>query len=100
MPRAGRGDPRESLAPASPKRVPPFRGSVGEVRDRFALVGKSILVILGGILVSAAAVDLIVAGWSLRAAGTLGVGLLFAGVPLGLAFRDAVRAGRGPPDGS
>jgi hypothetical protein len=63
-------------------------------RDNLTLVGKSLAFVLGGIMVVSSVVELGVGGWSLRAAGFLGAGLLLCGVPLLLAFRDAVRAAR------
>lgn len=68
-----------------------------ETREGLALVGKSLLVIVGGILASAAAVDLVVAGAHPGNVLYLAAGLVLAGVPLALAFRDAVRAGRAEP---
>lgn len=67
-----------------------------ETKDALALAGKSVLVVLGGVLVSAAAVDLAVDGWSGQAGAYLAVGLLLAGAPLALAFRSSLRAGRAP----
>lgn len=63
-------------------------------RDNLALVGKSLVFVLGGVMVVSSIVELGVAGWSLRAAGFLGAGLLLCGVPLVIAFRDAARAAR------
>lgn len=63
-------------------------------RDNLLLVGKSLLFVLGGVMVVSAVVELGVAGWSLRAGGFLVVGLALCGTPLALAFRDAVRAAR------
>ena len=67
------------------------------VKDGLFLAGKTVLVLLGGILVSAATVDLAVEGFGVQAAIYLLAGLLLAGVPLGLAFRDAARHARPPP---
>ena len=63
-------------------------------RDSLALVGKSVVFVLGGVMVVSALVEVAVAGWSLRAGGFLIVGLALCGAPLALAFRDAVRAAR------
>jgi hypothetical protein len=63
-------------------------------RDNLALVGKSLVFVLGGVMVVSSVVELGVGGWSLRAGGFLVGGLLLCGVPLLLAFRDAVRATR------
>lgn len=65
-----------------------------ETKETLALWGKSLLMILGGILVSAATVDLVVTGFTPRGLAYLVAGLALAGLPLGLAFRDAVRHGR------
>ena len=62
-----------------------------EARDWLFLIGKSILVILGGILGVAALVDLAVSGPNQRAFLVLAVGTLLGVPPLALAFRDAVR---------
>lgn len=65
-----------------------------ETKENLALAGKSVLLILGGIVASAAAVDLVVEGLRARTLAYLVVGLALAGVPLALAFRDAARAAR------
>lgn len=57
----------------------------------WGLVGKSILLVLGGILAIAALVELSVGGWSVKAAIYLVVGLALVGYPLGTSFRDAIR---------
>lgn len=57
----------------------------------WGLVGKSILLVIGGILAVAALVELSVGGWSVKAAAYLVVGLVLVGYPLGTAFRDAIR---------
>lgn len=65
-------------------------------KENLALAAKSVLLILGGIIASAAAVDLVVAGVRATTVGYLFAGLALAGLPLAFAFRDAVRgAGRG-----
>jgi hypothetical protein len=63
-------------------------------RDNLVLVGKSLVFVLGGVMVVSALVELGVAGWSLRAGAFLAAGLALCGTPLALAFRDAVRAAR------
>lgn len=63
-------------------------------KDWLLLMGKSMLFVLGGVLVVAGLVDLVVAGPNLRAGSVLAVGLLLSVPPLALAFRDAVRAAR------
>lgn len=63
-------------------------------RDNLALVGKSVVFVLGGVMVVSAAVELAVAGWSPAAGSFLVAGLVLCGAPLALAFRDAVRAAR------
>lgn len=65
-----------------------------DVRDWILLMGKSILMVVGGILVLAGLVDLIVERGSLRGAVALLVGLLLAVPPLAFAFRDAAREAR------
>jgi len=62
-----------------------------ETRETLALAGKTILFSLGGLLVVAALVDLVVGGLSWTAAGVLATGLVLAGLPLGFALRDALR---------
>lgn len=62
-----------------------------DAKDWLFLMGKSILLILGGILFVAGLLDLVVDGYSHLAAGVLAVGLALAVPPLGLAFRDALR---------
>lgn len=62
-----------------------------EVRDWLFLMGKSLLLIVGGILTVAALVDLSVIGWNTRAVLVLLAGLALALPPLALAFRDAVK---------
>lgn len=57
-------------------------------------MGKSVLVVLGGVLVTAALVDLVVDGWSVRGGLVLVMGLLLGVPPIALAFREAVRAAR------
>lgn len=69
-----------------------------EIRDYLVLMAKSVLVILGGILIMAGLVDLVVDGPDGRNLGALGVGLLLAVPPVAFAFREAVRAGRAPVD--
>src|SRR5438094_160183 len=65
-----------------------------EMKDNLLLVGKSILLALGGLIAVAATVELVVGGPSARAFEYLLVGLALAVPPLAFAFRDAVRAGR------
>lgn len=65
-----------------------------EVKDWIFLMGKSILVIVGGILFVGGLVDLVVDGYSHLAAGVLLLGLLIAVPPVALAFRDALREAR------
>ena len=74
--------------------APPRRSVRPEAKEGLALVGKSLLVVVGGVVTSAAAVDLVVDGFSARGLAYLAVGLALAGAPLALAFRDAARAGR------
>lgn len=69
-----------------------------EIVDWILLMGKSVLLVVGGILVVAGLVDLVVAGWNLRASVVLLVGLALAVPPLAFAFRDAVRATKGGAD--
>lgn len=54
-------------------------------------MGKSVVLIIGGILTVAALVDIVVIGWNLRATLVLLVGLALAVPPLAFAFRDALR---------
>ena len=65
-----------------------------EVKDWIFLMGKSVLLVLGGILVVAALVDIAVIGWNLRATLVLLVGLVLSVPPLAFAFRDALREAR------
>ena len=62
-----------------------------EAKDWLFLMGKSVLVIVGGILVAGGLVELVVAGPTRRGLGALAVGLLLCVPPMALAFRDAVR---------
>lgn len=62
-----------------------------EVRDWLFLMGKSVLLVVGGILVVAALVDLVVVGWNLRATLVLLLGLALAVPPLAFAFLDALK---------
>jgi hypothetical protein len=62
-----------------------------ETKDNLALVGKSALFVIGGVLAISAIVQLNVSGWEGRAALYLVVGLAMMLPPLALAFRDAVR---------
>lgn len=62
-----------------------------EVRDWLLLMGKSVLLVVGGILVVAALVDLVVVGWNLRATLVLLLGLALAVPPLAFAFLDALK---------
>lgn len=65
-----------------------------ETVEWLLLIGKSVLFVLGGILVMASLVDLVVDGPSVLAFGVLALGLLLALPPLGFAFRDALREAR------
>lgn len=65
-----------------------------ETKETLLLLGKSLLLIVGGLFAVAALVELRVGGSSPRAWGTLALGLLLALPPLGLAFRDAARSRR------
>ena len=67
---------------------------MGDRRDWLFLMGKSLLVILGGVLLTAGLVDLVVDGYSHLSAGILTLGLLLAVPPMALAFRDALREAR------
>lgn len=68
-----------------------------ETKDNLALAGKSLLVIVGGLLVVAATVDLVVGGPRLRDLAYLLVGLLLSVPPVAFAFLDALKAGRRQP---
>jgi hypothetical protein len=63
-------------------------------KESLALVGKSLLFVLGGIVAVAALVQLVVSGPEWEAALYLLVGLALMVPPLALAFRDAVRNAR------
>lgn len=65
-----------------------------DLRDWLLLMGKSVLMVIGGILVLGGLVDVIVLRGSLRGAAALAVGLLLAVPPLAFAFRDAAREAR------
>lgn len=65
-----------------------------DAKDWLFLMGKSVLLILGGILFVAGLVDLVVDGYSHLAATVLVVGLLLAVPPMAFAFRDAMREAR------
>jgi hypothetical protein len=65
-----------------------------ETKETLLLGAKTVLFSLGGLLVVASLVDLVVTGPNWTAAGVLALGLLLAGPPLGLAFRDALRHAR------
>lgn len=65
-----------------------------EAKEWIFLMGKSILVILGGILVAGGLVELVVAGPTKRGLGALAVGLLMCVPPMALAFRDALGEAR------
>ena len=65
-----------------------------DVKEWLLLMGKSLLLILGGLMVVAGLVDLVVVGFNLRAGLVLAAGLLLAVPPLAFAFRDAVRDAR------
>lgn len=62
-----------------------------ETKENLLLAAKTVLFSLGGLLIVAALVDLIVSGPNWTAVGVLALGLLLAGPPLGFAFRDALR---------
>lgn len=70
-----------------------------ETKESWALLGKTVLLVIGGILVVAALVELVVGGWSARAGLVLLLGLLCVAPPLGFAFRDAVREARKGKEG-
>ncbi len=65
-----------------------------EAKDWILLMGKSVLVIVGGILVAGGLVELAVAGPTRRGLGALAAGLLLSVPPMAFAFRDAVREAR------
>ncbi|MFA5860393.1 MAG: hypothetical protein WDA16_01730 [Candidatus Thermoplasmatota archaeon] len=65
-----------------------------ETKESIALVGKSVLLVLGGTISVAALVELGVGGPGVRAFVYLVAGLALAIPPLALSFRDAVRAKR------
>lgn len=66
-----------------------------ETRDWLLLMGKSALMVVGGILVMAGLVDLVVLkGRTPRGFVVLALGLLLAVPPLAFAFRDALRDAR------
>lgn len=65
-----------------------------ETKEWLALMGKTLLLVVGGVVAVAALVDLVVAGWTLVAAAYLLAGLLLCIPPIAFAFRDAVRAAR------
>lgn len=77
---------------SSPRRI--ARPVREEVREWLLLMGKSVVFVVGGVLVMAGAVDLAVDGPGWLAAGVLLVGLLFTVPFLYFAFRDAVRDAR------
>ena len=64
---------------------------MGEVRDWLFLMGKSLLVMIGVVLVAGGLVELVVAGLTRRGIGALLVGLLLCVPPMAFAFRDALR---------
>lgn len=64
---------------------------MGERLDWLFLIGKTLLVIVGGILFVAGLVDLVVIGPTLQGTGVLFLGLALAGPPIAFAFRDAVK---------
>lgn len=65
-----------------------------EVKEWLFLMGKTLLLVVGGVLLAAALVELIVGGFSWLALGILALGLALAVPPLAFAFRDAVREAR------
>lgn len=67
---------------------------MGERRDWLFLMGKTLVLIVGSVLVVAALVDLVVDGWSWGTVSVLLVGLALAVPPIALAFRDALREAR------
>lgn len=65
-----------------------------ETRDWLFLMGKTILLVIGGILFVAGLVDLVVDGPDAQNLGALLVGLALAVPPLALAFREALAQAR------
>lgn len=65
-----------------------------DVKDWLLLMGKSVLVIVGGILVAGGLVELVVAGPTKLGLGALAVGLLLCVPPMAFAFRDALAEAR------
>lgn len=65
-----------------------------ETKEWLLLMGKSFLVIVGGILVAGGLVELVVAGPTTKGLGALAVGLLLCVPPLAFAFRDALGEAR------
>lgn len=65
-----------------------------ETKEWLLLMGKSALFVLGGILIAAGLVDLVVDGFTWLAGGVLALGLLLAVPPLAFSFRDAYREAR------
>lgn len=65
-----------------------------EVKEWIGLIGKTLLLIVGGILATAALVEFVVAGYSHLALLIFAGGLLLAVPPLAFAFRDALREAR------
>lgn len=65
-----------------------------ETKEWLLLLGKTALLIVGGILVVAALVELYAGGPGVRAFVVLVAGLALAVPPLAFAYRDAVREAR------
>lgn len=73
----------------------PPRGRVrAETKEWLLLVGKTLLLIVGGIMTLAAAVELYAGGPSWLAFGMLALGLALALPPVAFAFRDALGEAR------
>ena len=65
-----------------------------ETKEWLLLTGKTLLLVIGGVLTVAALVELVVDGYSHVGAIVLAVGLALAVPPLAFAFRDAVGEAR------
>jgi hypothetical protein len=65
-----------------------------ETRENLALVAKSIVLVLGGLMAVSATVELVVGGVGARALAVRQVGRARAVAPRGLAVRGAVRHAR------
>jgi hypothetical protein len=64
------------------------------LKENLALAAKTVLFSLGGLLLVAALVDLVVSGPTWQGVAVLAAGALFAGLPFGFALRDALRHAR------